>query len=244
MKTSVNTRREHAFVVRLADLQKLWKLLEDRIGTVKTSLKCSDDIEREFDDLEELISYDNSPAKEAIELSIKSRTKDWQKSATIDFSHKEWSGSSIHIQIETSEQECLEVKDKIFDVLDGTKPWYSFLARADSFRLFEFLLLTSLVVSGYFSLSRLLGMSVTSKEIALGNFIHLFNLMVVLGIIGGAIMIFTAKRLNKLRSWIFPVSCFAFGQGEQRYETKEKARWGIIIAFLVSLAASMVGLLR
>ena len=219
-------------------------LLGDRIGTVKASLKCSDDVEREFDDLEELVSYDNSPTKEVIELSIKSRTEDWQKSATIDFSHKEWSSSSIHIQIETSEQEYLEVKDKIFDVLDGTKPWYSFLARTDSFRLFDFLIWTSLMVSGYFSLRSLLGPSVTSEELEFRNFIHLLNAMVVLAIIGVPIMVFVAKRLNKLRSWLFPVSCYAFGQGEQRYETREKVRWGIIIAFLVSLAASMVGFLR
>ena len=48
----------------------------------------------------------------------------------------------------------------------------------------------------------------------------------------------------ELRTWLFPVSCFAFGQGEHRYETKDTVHWGIIITFVVSRATSMMRLIR
>ena len=230
MKTTIRTRREHAFVVRLPDLQKLWELLEDRIGTAEASAECSDDIERKFDAWKQLASYDNPPAKEIIKLSISSRSKNWSKSTKVDFSDDQWSNSSIRILVEAPEQVCLEVKDKIFDILDGTKPWYSFLARVDFLSplsllsLFLCILLTYLAVKTHVSLDRLSKTSITNIE---------------LGIIGGIIIVYAAKGLDKLKSWLFPVSCFAFGQGEQRYKTREKVQ-GIIIAFVVSLTASMV----
>lgn len=83
LKTIIRTGREHAFVIRLPDLRKLWELLEEHIGTVEASAVCSDDIEREFDVLEQLSSYDNPPTKEIFRLSIISQSKDGKKSAHV-----------------------------------------------------------------------------------------------------------------------------------------------------------------
>ena len=121
-----------------------------------------------------------------------------------------------------------EVKDKIFDILDGTKPWYSLLARVDFLTLPMW---TILVVGIYHSLDGLLG---TNKEK------EVINVSIILA---SVILIFVYKRLDELRTWLFPVGYFAFGQGEHRYEIREKVHWGIIITFVVSLAASMVRLI-
>ena len=90
---------------------------------------------------------------------------------------------------------------------------------------------TILVVGIYHSLDGLLG---TNKEK------EVINVSIILA---SVILIFVYKRLDELRTWLFPVGYFAFGQGEHRYEIREKVHWGIIITFVVSLAASMVRLI-
>ena len=222
MEAHVRTTRKHAFVLRQDDLQKIWKLLENRIGTVDASAECSDDMERVFDTWEELASYDNPPRKKITKLSVESHSDDREKYADVSFSAQESEG--IRIWIRASEQLGSEIKDKISDILDGTKPWYSFLARENSLL---FLILTVVVVF----LSRLLE---TLETLAVKILVT-----IPLGIIMGLI----ARRLVEPWFWLFPVGYFALGQGEHRYEIGEKVRWGIVIAFVVSFAASMASLI-
>ena len=49
--------------------------------------------------------------------------------------------------------------------------------------------------------------------------------------------------LNRLRVRIFPLCCFVLGQGEQRYKTAEKVRWGIIFLFAGALVSALFRLI-
>lgn len=229
MKAEFRTTRNHAFVVRQDDLSKIWRLLEDHVGHVKASGECSDDMVRQFDNWEQLASYDNPSMKKILKLSIQSRSDDREKSAHVDFSYNWW--ATIYIRIEAPEKDGTEVKDKIYDILDGIKPWYSVLAGVD----FNYLLLFFWVM--YLVWYIVFGPSLPVSSSRSAAFYVVFFLIVLT--LGLAIHIST-QRLNKLWSWLFPVGYFALGQGEQRYKTVEKVQWGIVVAFIVSLAASMV----
>ena len=43
--------------------------------------------------------------------------------------------------------------------------------------------------------------------------------------------------LNRARNWLFPEVFFALGQGERRYDFKEKMRW-VVVALILSLLTS------
>ena len=58
-------------------------------------------------------------------------------------------------------------------------------------------------------------------------------LAIIVALVGGL-------GLNKLKSKIFPSSTFALGQGKARHNHLENIRWGVIIAFIVGVAASLV----
>ena len=225
MKESISTRRNHAFVVRSSDLENLWKVLEDRVGTVTASAKCSDDVEREFDDLKELLSYDNAPTRKIDELSVRSG-KYLEKSVTIRFS----SQFEIYIEIEPQGQVDSELRDKIFDILEGIKPWYFFLTpRAFSFDHFVGLLIYLLIGIGiyigfFFGLGepawQFLSLDNASKSTKQWFFLFL-----------GFVVVSFMMGLNELRVRVFPLCCFALGQEKRRDETREHVRW-IIIAIL------------
>ena len=237
MKESISTRRNHAFVVRSSDLQNLWEVLEDRVGTVTASAKCSDDVEREFDDLKELFSYDNAPTRKIVELSVRSG-KYFEKSVTISFS----SQLGIHINIETKGQVDSALRDKIFDILAGIKPWYSFLTpRASSFDHFVGLLIYLLIGLGiyivlFFGLGepawQFLSLDDASKSTKQWFFLFL-----------GFVVISFMMGLNELRVRAFPLCCFALGQEKRRDETRDRVRWGIIFSLAGLLGSALLRLI-
>ena len=241
VKTKLITIHKHAFVIRLYDLEKLWKLLEAHIGTVTASAECSDEMEREFDAWEELASYDNPPAKKIIRLSIESRSDDWKR-----FVHIRFIGDifvSTVILIRAQEQLISEIKDKISDTLDGTKPWYSFLARFGSYLLVALSWVILWVLYWPQGLSEIILSLPAWETLRLpvwSPFVVLIGFTILLVLIGSAILIYADKGLRKPWSWLFPVGYFAIGQGERRYEIGERIRLGIIIGLPLSFVASLL----
>ena len=240
MRTTLTTIHKHAFVVRLSDLEKLWKLLEVQVGVVTASAKCSDEMEREFDAWEELASYENPPAKKIIELSIESHSGDLEKFVHIRFLGKMF-GSAV-ILISAQEQVISEVKGKISDTLDGAKPWYSFLARLGSPLLVVVAWITLWVLYKPWELSAILRLPIweTLRLPAWIPYVVLIGCVILQGLIGATIMIYTEKGLRRPWLRLFPVGYFALGQGKQRYEIGERVRWGIIIGLPSSLVASLL----
>ena len=57
-------------------------------------------------------------------------------------------------------------------------------------------------------------------------------------VIGGAIVV--GWGLNRIRERLCPPVTFAMGQGKRRHENFEKIRWGVIVAFTVSLSAGLL----
>ncbi len=233
MKAHFRTTRKHAFIVRRDDLDKIWKLLENRIGAVDASAECSDDMVREFGDLKQLVSYDNPLTKKILKLSIQSRSGDWEKSADVSFSDDAWIGSHIDIHVKAPEQIGSEIKDKISDILDGTNPWYSVLTRIPIsnviFCVFLFAYLSMLIYSSNKLNETPKGNSIEEIFFTLGANILLFGVLALF-----------SWATGKLWSRLFPVAFFPLGQEAHRYKVKEKIRW-VIIGVVGSLMASMIG---
>ncbi len=220
MKASFSTTRRHAFVARSADLRKLWELLQDRVGPVTASAQCMDKIDREFNDLEELASYDNPPSKKIFALNLSSCAEDWGKDTHVDLSHNSDLGYTIRITIkEESDKACSELKEKLSDILDGMKPWYSFLT--------HWIVGVSFCIIGSTSLLYSLPSS------SLGNPVSLLSFVLT-----GAFVVLVAWHLVKIfvptwrepRLWsrVFPRADFVLGQEEHRYAIKETLRKGIV----------------
>ena len=224
MRVHIDTKRKHAFVVSSSDIKKLWAWLEENVGTVTAEMKCSDDGTREFDNLKKLTSYENPPARQIVSLDIESESDGREKFVGIRFSDSEF--SSISIDIKAQEQTASEIRERISEILDGTKPWYgrlpfihhSFLGRA-----------AAVFIAAFIS-------SIATAHIWEGFSDYEFTRQILL-VLGGALGILMS--LGWLRSRLFPVCCFTLGQGEHRYRklvTIHRIVFGLLATLIISLA--------
>lgn len=228
MKGHINTERRHACVIHSSHIKKLWTLLEENVGTVSATAKCSDDGTREYDDLEKLTLYENPPAKQIVSLYVKSRSGDWEKSVDVRFSNNEFSG--IDISIEAQEQLASEIRGRISDILDGTKPQYNYLA---------------LIHTSPLALAVLISIAVCISLIAAvhiwENFSEFEYVRKILLVAGGTVWILMG--LGWLRRRLLPMCFFSLGQGEQRYRrlvTTHKTLLGLLATSIISLVVASI----
>ena len=223
MKTSVSTTRNHAYVVRSSDLEKLYKLLEDRIGTVTVSASCADDMKREFDNWEEVDSFDNPPSKKIISLSIRAINLNAEKHAFIDFRNDSFTNMSIDIK--GQEDFCLDMKSRALDIIDQVKPWYSLLSY-DNFSSYviQWIMSYTCFRFVYYKLFGDINVGIHITTSVLAIITTLFVVIVV----------------SRLRPFCFPSSYFAMGHGKERYKIAERVRWGVVVALAISIVSSIV----
>lgn len=216
-----------AFALNSKQMSKLCGTLTEQIGKVEIEFQCSDKVTRTYDMIQNALEYENPSEKQIISLRLSSRSEDCKKSASLEF---HWTG--ISIRLTASEHDLSNLRSDLLDIIGGTRTWYSSFARLD-FVPAGSILIT--IVSCTYIAGMMFGwIEPVIQEYAIWNLIFLLTpfLWVCLGII-----------LNKFWRQIFPVGDFLVGQGQQRYEDMEKVRWGIVIAFLVSLLAGFVPLL-
>ena len=59
----------------------------------------------------------------AVELTMDARSDDLETYVTVEFSDGVW--ATIIVSIRATDRIGADIKEKILDILDGTKPWYS-----------------------------------------------------------------------------------------------------------------------
>ena len=242
LKARMLTTIKGAYTVHLEDLSKLWALMEDKVGNVTAVADCSDKVQRIFDSLEDLASYDNFSTKQIMELSLSARSLDRYKFVSIEFSQV--LSYSIKIAIECPDDELLLLKDRILDILDAMRHQVlSYLVSRDTQFGIAFLLPSWIIVRIVSNLI-LFGTIVPSNDVSHDagfwlNYIvmasySIFPLMLV------------GYGLYKLRAVLVPSIYFAIGQGVSRYENwKERWRLGLgaIIAVVIGIIAIIVSVI-
>jgi hypothetical protein len=222
-----------AFVVGEGELKKLAELLSDRIGDVEIHADCADDVCRMFKNVKELAAFENAKGKEVCRLRLYARSGDFKKRATIDLSDSRWRG--ISLDFEARDDVVSRLHTDVLDLVGGMCPWYALLHRVN-FVVVAFIAYLVLwfgvllaVAFQWVSLDGSKGQTPSSS--ALGQ-------LVVFG--GIAVLFGVGIVLNRFRDVVFPRSVFLIGQGNARFQHLQRCQWGIVIAFIVSLAAGIV----
>lgn len=238
---SVNYSEElsQAFVVGPNELKKLVGLLEKRIGKVSFSAECIDKIQREFTTVKDLIDYENSKSKRICRIYLSARSEDYSKSATIAFRDSSSFSGGVSLSITANEDVVLQLKDKMLDIVVGTRPWYNLLAHSDlatptGFVFYLLFCVVVIVLNTFIAFK--FGLISDSKEgMELGD-----QLMSFIWLTFIIFFILYFAFFSKLLKRLFPLGIFAIGQGKSQYETLERIQWCVVIAFMVSLAAGVV----
>lgn len=227
MEAHLRTERDHAFVLTGDDLNKIWSALERDIGLTSAEIGFSDSIERKVSSLEDLLAFENSNKKKIKRIEI------YGKSASDDNRARVLFSDSIYRPIEVSatgeDNVVTKFGDNIAELIDGLKPWYAFISRLDFFYIIGFVCWIAFML-----LDIITPDSPNDKTVEVAQGIKI--VLILLGILSGISL--SIWGLNRLRSIYFPFSSFAIGQGKERHRVQENVRWGVVVAFVVSLAAS------
>ena len=225
MQASWRVSKDEAFVCEAEDLERLTKLLKSRVGEVSWEIVCADGIDRSSEDLTALLEFDNAPNRTIQRLHLRAWGNNAQCSASVRLGGLfNALDASIDGPIEFVEQ----LRSALESQLYGLRAWYARVARMD----FVGLLLLFWVCTG----------------IVLANLVDSSNESSGLTVRGKVLLFFTATLgvmvigwgLNGIRKRLFPRVTFAIGQGKRRHGNLEKIRWGVFIAFGVSLLAGLL----
>ena len=236
MNVNYSEELSQAFVVGPAELKKLVELLQKRIGKVSISADCIDKIQREFTTVKDLIDYENPKSKRICRIYLSAR-EGFEKSATIAFRDSSSFSGGVSLSITAREDVVLRLKDKILDIVEGTRPWYNALTRFFDvanikhwivYILFAFLVF---ILIGFLALK--FGLISDDKEgIEFRNQVRVF---ITFPSVIFLIVCFTF--LSKPFKRLFPSGVFTIGQEKSRFKGLKRFQWGVVISFAVSFAA-------
>jgi hypothetical protein len=221
-----------AFVLTAEKIEKIYKLLTERIGKPAVSAGCADNIDRDFSDIKQLLDYENSHNRRITSLSFSSKTNDYKKRCQLSFANNSW--RTISVTIEGIENSVVKLKDDVAELVDGTKAWYWRLSKFDFF--YVILVLCIIGFNLLIDYAKSLDKNVIKSEF------NPLKTLVAIGITSGVFIVLAGLvwSLNRIRKCLFPIAVFAIGQEATRYNIYDKIRWTIIIGFIVSLSASLV----
>lgn len=231
MKVSRSVRKTSVFVLSWDDVTELVDRFSARLSHVSVSTQCSDELTRQFSDLQELKQFAN-PARSAIrELRVVGRTADYINGAEVTFTSDD--KNNARFSVDADEPIAVELNDYFEDLLDRLRPWYARVATADwSNAIILFVVVVALgklvpaLRSGGVSLHKVAGEMKDAPWVGLG---------VLMALVSVGLAAVTARFRRKF----FPTGTFAFGDGERRYAATEVWRTAIVASFVVSVIASV-----
>jgi hypothetical protein len=226
MRAECSESLSQPFVVGEEELKKLTTLLRDKVGSVTITAKCADKIERGFDSVKALLSYENSRAKEIKGLRLSAISKDYKDHAAINLRGQWWESIGLSISGDR-EESVIRLRDNVREILAGARPAYWWLVR--DFVQTGFLLVTGLafVIAGLGHLKLL-----DPEALPVPKFLTPWTLLLVVGVVG--------YLLNRLRDLWFPRGAFLIGQGTRRYGTLQAFHTIVLLGLVVGLVTSIV----
>jgi len=238
MRVSRTDRNTFAVNMKWVDVERLVAALSKHLPRLTITANCSDDLMRQFNDIDELKAYSNPNGARIRELSFAARSQDG--SAHCDLIFGDRPRRNVRLSLEADNSIATELNDFISNFLDSVRPWYSRIAVADLLNIFLniviFYSIGTLVVVFFYLQARGEKLSWPKEglpadawfEVVGKSFLTAFAPLPISG------------ALNVLKSRYFPTATFAFGDGERRDARDEFMRGVVIVGLLVSIVAGVI----
>jgi hypothetical protein len=234
MKVNRTESLTQAYILDSSELEKLCSRLQNWLVKFSFETTHRDSLKREFASLEELIQFENPPNKDIKTLRISGYSKDLNTRLWLKFDKDQF--RNIYISIEGDEEPAIAINEIVEERIAAIRPWYAVLAQPAIFFIVAtlFLLVWLLFIAWSLLTGRL------SRE----GFTQSFTNTSVWGwIIPFLLGTVTTQVIEKARQFVFPMGVFAIGQGAKRHKDKELLRTGVVVAFAISLASSIIATL-
>lgn len=229
MRAHTKLEIQHAVVVKSDDVSKIWKSISIPGTKTKAVATCTDGIVRHFDSCEELLGYENPLRASFVSLEISAMSTPHER-AEVSIGQKY--SSVVALSLHGQESNISDLRRSLADVVDGMKPWYSWVATVSLLNLlfpFVFVCLTLFVLTSTFKIENSPGMPPSRAMLTI------VIAVLAIGVIAGCFWV-----IQYLRTRYFPKISFSIGQGLGRHQTHENIRWVLVVGFIVNVVASIV----
>ena len=229
MKAKWTISKAGAVVCEAEDLERLIRLLDSEVGELPWEIVCADGVTRSGKNVATLLEFDNAPNRKIQRLRIRAGGYVAERNASVQL------GGPLDVldaTIEGPSEFVDQLRPALESQLSGLRVWYGSLTGVNFF-IVSMILLMLLLVTVF--IAEVFGFTQSSNEPpepSRGAQVFVVTLLAGISVIPWG--------LNKIRDRLFPCVSFAIGQGKRRHEFLEKVRWGVIVAFGVSLSAGVV----
>lgn len=226
MKAESRFDTKKAFVLNPQDVKKIWDLLEGADLEVEATLECADGISRKTKLMREVLEYDNSMRAEIKSLRLTGTSSSISSYSTITLGGAH--STSVSFSLNGHVDKVAELRVRLMDIIDGMRPWYDLCARFDFGAVVIILFMISGVYLSFLSSGK------PKENIAPDHALS----ATVISIAAVMVMILIGWFFSRLKRRFFPIAVFEIGLGAKRNEFAEKVRWGVVVAFIISMAAA------
>ena len=234
MRTNFSDKIPQPFVLSEEQIKRFAKLLNEHTEKLEIETVCKDGAKRSFDSVEELFDYENSDQKRINCLTLDARSHSTNEQDNIwielEFYLNEELGFTdichISFHLKGSDDRVTLLQQKIIEMIQGTRPHYSFFSRIDGYHLgFAFsALYIGIFYQWFFT-------SVINKnafyELDIAAISVAVAMILLLGLLSCVILFVPVwpliKRLVRVRRTYFRAGIFLIGQ--QKYFETNRNRW-------------------
>ena len=203
---------QEIFVLNEKQIEGIYELIKN-IGSIKPKIKieCTDGISHEFSHLKSLFSYENPKSSRIKTLRISNKHGRFRASTEEGFLN------GIQYTIGAPNDKIYETHKRIEALIEGTRPWYTFIAKQSFFLIAIAMIIVGLLVDEW--------LNATDKFIFENNMLKTYFWTVIIG----------CSLLGFLKEKFFTNSSYLIGQEKERYNHFEAIRWSIIIPTIIAL---------
>jgi hypothetical protein len=219
-----------AITVDAESLTRLWRHVEEFVGSAMVTAACADGIERKFGTLADLVAYENPARAAAQRIEIFGRQTEPDRSITIIVGRDY--GARATLSVRGDEQDVSSVRTKVLDTFSGMRAWYSPVARLDLWMVFSALLFLGLVVLQLMTPS---APPTPRPSKSLPEALRVTGYLI--GFIGAAAV--AILGIGRLRARYFPMVAINLGQSARKNQVDEQVRWTVMVGFLVGVTGSV-----
>ena len=234
--TRFERRFGHPFVIKEGDIEKLCRVLTGHVGNLRISITCSDYARREYEDMNALLGYENGRGRRinGIFLSASSANSGAMSAEVWLFDE------FISVKISGPDRESSELKDLLFEIIDGIRPWHYWISGMGEFVLF-------LICNGIFNflffvlpmVNFVLPMLNGGTTYWLERVPDHWSLGLLIFVIFCWIYICAAVLKRGIKQ-LFPFAEFIIGQEKQRYESREWARKAAVVGTISVISGGAI----
>ena len=235
MLTTINKIIYVSFSLGEDDIRGITQLLERRAGEVSISAQCRDDTEREFDSIDELLSFDNLSPQRIVKLSFRAGSRmDNDVQVLLHFESETKAGffsdrGRVHVYATGPNDTCSNLVSDIEAKVSRLRPWYYYASMMRSSHIMCILVAIELILA--MVLSSLYGVK---SDTPLG-ISEIFSGVIILGIGAFFVAFLCLDSIRALRQRVFPSGVFLVGDQKRIHKQGEKWR-----GFMLTIVTGMI----